>query len=127
MYTIVIVGEAAPPWIQLLEIWRRLAAATFPPAQPLVAESSSLALPPPFARFVEWAQGTGLSRYVIASSFHLRPNPVTLFKRCSRMRFDAIEGCGYGCIACNDIAPGDVVITVPAALVISSDAAMESR
>jgi len=28
LYTIVIVGEAAPPWIQLLEVWRRLAAAT---------------------------------------------------------------------------------------------------
>jgi hypothetical protein len=107
MYTIVIVGEAAPPWIQLLEVWRRLAAATFPPAEPL-AESSSLPLPPLpplFAKFSEWAQGKGL---------------------CSRLRFDAITGCGYGCIACDDIAPGDVVITVPAAVVISSDAAMDS-
>jgi hypothetical protein len=45
----------------------------------------------------------------------------------SRMRFDQIPGCGYGCIASEDVAPGDVVITVPLALVISSDAAMESR
>jgi hypothetical protein len=43
------------------------------------------------------------------------------------MRFDSIPGCGYGCIAVQDVAPGDAVITVPSALVISSDAAMESR
>jgi hypothetical protein len=43
------------------------------------------------------------------------------------LRFSAIAGCGYGCLAHHDIAPGDVVITVPAALVISSDGAMESR
>ena len=53
--------------------------------------------------------------------------PVTRLRRLSRMRFDAIADCGYGCIARQDIAPGDVVITVPAALVISSDAAMDSR
>jgi hypothetical protein len=43
------------------------------------------------------------------------------------MLFEAIPGCGYGCVARQHIAPGDVVITVPAALVISSDGAMESR
>jgi hypothetical protein len=43
------------------------------------------------------------------------------------MLFNAIPGCGYGCLARQYIAPGDVVITVPAELVISSDGAMDSR
>ena len=46
---------------------------------------------------------------------------------CSRLRFEAIAGCGYGCVAFGDVSPGDVLVTVPSALVISSDAAMESR
>jgi hypothetical protein len=118
-----------PPWSQLLDAWRLLAAATFPPPDIThVADSaSSPLLPPPFSEFTQWAHGKGLCRLFAFTVYCLLFQPVTRLRRLSRMRFDAIAGCGYGCIARQDIAPGDVVITVPAALVISSDAAMDSR
>ena len=56
MYTISVGGEAAPPWVQLLHAWRRLAAAAFPlPAVcdvPAAAESQPPSdLPPLFNEF----------------------------------------------------------------------------
>jgi hypothetical protein len=95
MYAICIAGEAAPPWVQLLDAWRRLAGAAFPlpdtfppPAVPAAAESQpssalpplfnefaaaesqpSSDLPPLFNEFKQWAQRKGLCRYAARSSF----------------------------------------------------------
>jgi hypothetical protein len=71
MYTISIAGDATPPWTQLLEAWRLLAAATFPaPALPTVAAAAAQPQPPPpppFVQFTEWAQSKGLCKCVLPS------------------------------------------------------------
>jgi hypothetical protein len=67
MFTIVVVGDAAPPWVPLLEVWRRLAAVTFPRHQTLACaleSPASLSLSSSFVAFSEWARGKGLCRYV---------------------------------------------------------------
>lgn len=74
MYTISVGGEAAPPWVQLLHAWRRLAAAAFPPPAvcdaPAAAESQPPSdLPPLFNEFKQWAQSKGLCRYAARRSF----------------------------------------------------------
>jgi hypothetical protein len=69
MYTIAISGEATPPWSQLLDVWRLLAAATFPPpAVTATAESQPCEdAPPLFNEFKQWARSKGLCRYAAQS------------------------------------------------------------
>jgi hypothetical protein len=79
MYTISVSGDAAVPWEQLLDAWRRLAAATFPALadpQPAAHSCPPPPAPPAFIKFTEWAASKGLCRYTFVVSSVLCGTPI---------------------------------------------------